>query len=76
MARVRLTRRAKIWHEAGETLAVSSAEAAFLISVGSAVPCREYPEATAQREAPELPKESEKRAEAKKPTARKSGAKK
>ena len=75
MARVILTRRAKIWHEAGETLAVSSAEAAFLISVGSAVPCRETPEATVQREAPELQKEAEKPAAAK-PTARKSGAKK
>lgn len=34
--KVRLKRRAKVWHEAGETVNVSPADAAFLLSVGSA----------------------------------------
>ena len=58
MRRVVLTRRAKIWHDAGETVLVSSAEADFLCSVGSAVPCRETPEAAMQITAPELPEEA------------------
>ncbi len=34
--KVRLLRRARIWHNAGETVEVSSAEAGFLLSTGSA----------------------------------------
>lgn len=33
---VKLLRPARIWHKAGETVDVSPAEAAFLVSVGSA----------------------------------------
>lgn len=39
--KVRLLRRARIWHNAGETVKVSSAEGAFLLSVGSAAPVKE-----------------------------------
>lgn len=35
---LKLTRRAKIWHDAGETVAVSPADADFLIACGTAVP--------------------------------------
>lgn len=36
MMKVRLTRDARIWHKAGETVEVSPAEAGFLLSTGSA----------------------------------------
>lgn len=39
--KVRLLRRARIWHNAGETVKVSPAEGAFLLSVGSAAPAKE-----------------------------------
>ncbi|MBQ1410006.1 MAG: hypothetical protein IIY94_01835 [Oscillospiraceae bacterium] len=35
--KVKLTKRARIWHEAGETVEVSPAEGRFLLSVKSAV---------------------------------------
>lgn len=35
---VKLIRRAKIWHDAGETVAVSPVDADFLIACGTAVP--------------------------------------
>lgn len=73
MERVTLTRRARIWHEAGETVRVSSADAAFLLSVGSAVPCRETPEAAVQITAPELPKAAATQ-QAKKPEKKRTGA--
>lgn len=38
--KVKLTRRAKVWHNAGEIVDVSPEEAAFLVSVSSAVPVR------------------------------------
>ena len=45
--KVKLLRDARINHKAGETVEVSSAEAQFLLSVGSAVECRaEVAEAT------------------------------
>lgn len=47
--RVRLTKRQRIWHEAGETVEVSPAEANFLLSVKAAVifaENRETPEAS------------------------------
>ena len=55
-----LTRRSRIWHEAGETVEVSPAEAGFLLSTGSAVqvkeaPAREIPEAMTAVETPEKP---------------------
>lgn len=34
--KVRLTQRTRIWHESGETVNVSPAEAAFLLSVHAA----------------------------------------
>lgn len=74
MTRVVLTRRAKIWHDAGETVLVSSAEAAFLCSVGSAVPCRETPEAAMQITAPELPKTTAKPPVEKPAAKKKTGA--
>ena len=42
-----LTRRQRIWHEAGEIVEVSPAEAGFLLSTGSAIhaAARETPEA-------------------------------
>lgn len=39
--KVRLLRRARIWHSAGETVKVSPAEGEFLLSVGSAAPVKE-----------------------------------
>ena len=36
--KVKPTKRAKVWHEAGETVDVSPVEAAFLLRVYSAVP--------------------------------------
>lgn len=39
--KVRLTKRARIWHNAGDTVTVSPAEAAFLRSVHVAVPVEE-----------------------------------
>ena len=74
MARVTLTRRARIWHDAGEAVEVSPAEAAFLISVGSAVPCRETPEAAVQITAPELPKTAAKPPVEKPAAKKKTGA--
>ena len=58
-----LTRRSRIWHEAGETVEVSPAEAGFLLSTGSAVqvteaPARETPEAMTAVETPEKPKKT------------------
>ncbi len=35
--KVELKRRSRIWHEVGEIVEVSPAEASFLVSVGSAV---------------------------------------
>lgn len=55
MEKVKLIRRAMIWHEAGETIEVSPAAARHLFSVGSAVPVRETPEGNAAPAAPEIP---------------------
>lgn len=46
--RVQLTQRARIWHNAGETVEVSPEEANYLISVCAAVPVRD-----AKKETPE-----------------------
>lgn len=35
---VKLIRRAKIWHDAGETVTVSPVDADFMIACGAAVP--------------------------------------
>lgn len=35
---VKMIRRAKIWHDAGETVTVSPVDADFLIACGAAVP--------------------------------------
>ena len=54
--KLKLTRAARIRHEAGEIVEVSPAEAGFLLSTGSAVrvseyaPMRETPEDAAQKE--------------------------
>ena len=51
--KVKLARDSRIMHRAGEIVEVSSAEAQFLISVGSAVECRaEVAEATPASETP------------------------
>lgn len=39
--KLKLTKRSKIWLEAGETVDVSPADADFLIAVGAAVPVNE-----------------------------------
>lgn len=54
--KVTLKKRHKIWHEAGETVEVSPAEAAFLISVGAAEP-------ETQKEVPETPKRTTRKKE-------------
>lgn len=59
--KLRLTRAARIRHEAGEIVEVSPAEAGFLLSTGSAVRVSEYVPA---RETPEDAAEKETRTEA------------
>ena len=59
--KLKLTRAARIRHEAGEIVEVSSAEAGFLLSTGSAVRVSEYAPA---RETPEDAAEKETRKEA------------
>lgn len=54
---VKLLRAARIRHEAGEIVKVSPAEAAFLLSIGSATPVEEKKEAKAEEE----PKKSKKK---------------
>lgn len=54
---VKLLRAARIRHEAGETVKVSPAEAAFLLSIGSATPVEEKKETKAEEE----PKKSKKK---------------
>ena len=56
MMKVLLKKRQKIWHEAGETVEVSPAEAVFLISVGAAEP-------ETQKEVPETPKRTTRKKE-------------
>ena len=46
--KVKLTQRARIWHNAGETVEVSPEEAAFLVGIGAATPVRD-----AKKETPE-----------------------
>lgn len=48
---VTLTQRARVWHEAGDTVKVSPAEAARLLSVGVAVlkPAKEKEEAAPKK---------------------------
>lgn len=41
--KLKLKQNARIWHKAGETVEVSPAEAAFLLSTGSAEPVEEKP---------------------------------
>ena len=59
--KLKLTRAARIRHEAGEIVEVSPAEAGFLLSTGSAVRVSEYVPA---RETPEDAEEKETRTEA------------
>ena len=59
--KLKLTRAARIRHEAGEIVEVSPAEAGFLLSTGSAVRVSEYVPA---RETPEDAAEKETRTEA------------
>ena len=59
--KLKLTRAARIRHEAGEIVEVSPAEAGFLMSTGSAVRVSEYVPA---RETPEDAAEKETRTEA------------
>ena len=59
--KLKLTRAARIRHEAGEIVEVSPAEAGFLLSTGSAVRVSEYVHA---RETPEDAAEKETRTEA------------
>ena len=59
--KLKLTRAARIRHEAGEIVEVSPAEAGFLLSTGSAVRVSEYGPA---RETPEDAAEKETRKEA------------
>lgn len=42
--KIRLIRRARIWHEAGEIVEVKPEEARFLLSVSSAIPVKEEAE--------------------------------
>lgn len=50
--KIRLLRRAKIWHESGEVVEASPEEASFLISVKSAEPVREAPEEKRKKDKP------------------------
>ena len=59
--KLKLTRAARIRHEAGEVVEASPAEAGFLLSTGSAVRVSEYVPA---RETPEDAAEKETRTEA------------
>lgn len=65
--KIRLIRAARIRHEAGETVDVSPADAAFLISTGSAIPEAETAPA---RETPEDKMDAPETAE-RKPAVRK-----
>ena len=70
--KLKLTRAARIRHEAGEIVEVSPAEAGFLLSTGSAVRVSEYAPAL---ETPEDAAEKETRTEAA-PKKKTTGAKK
>ena len=70
--KLKLTRAARIRHEAGEIVEVSPAEAGFLLSTGSAVRVSEYVPA---RKTPEDAAEKETRKEAA-PKKKTTGAKK
>ena len=59
--KLKLTRAARIRHEAGEIVEVSPAEAGFLLSTGSAVRVTDY---VPKRETPEDAAEKETRTEA------------
>lgn len=52
MIKVKLTKRARIWHEAGEAVMVSPAEADFLLSVHAAeeVKTEKKPKKTTEKE--------------------------
>ena len=70
--KLKLTRAARIRHEAGEIVEVSPAEAGFLLSTGSAVRVTDYVQ---KRETPEDAAEKETRTEAA-PKKKSTGAKK
>lgn len=68
--KIMLRKRSRIWHNAGEIVEVSPAEAGFLFSTGSAVKApEEIPEATIAPETPEDALEGAENPEEVKPAA-------